>query len=86
MCVYKVEIKNIIGSNTCLVSCPAPVMYTRERVWSKGLTSLSSSYIYCSPIGLQNRDHMTLVECSYVRSVSMYARALSLCTRYGSGS
>ena len=37
----------------------------------KGHTSLFLRHIYCSPIGSQNRSHMTLVECNYAWSVRM---------------
>ena len=35
----------------------------------KGRISLSSRYVYCGPIRLQNHGHMTLVECNYAWSI-----------------
>ena len=57
---------------------PSPIhACTREKgSGQKGHTSLSSRYVYCSPIRLQNHDHMTfnLVECNYAWSVCTRVR------------
>ena len=59
-----------------LVSCPAPFMHAREGSGQKGRTSLSSRYVYCDPIRLQNHGHMILVECNYALSVRTHVRTV----------
>ena len=48
----------------------------RKGLVKKGRTSLSSRYVYCGPIRLQNHGHMTLVECNYVWYVRMHVRSV----------
>ena len=78
--VVHVTLKPKDAHHRCLflVSCPAPFMRVRERFGQKGCTSLSSRYVYCGPIRLQNHGHVTLVECNHAWYILHYA-AVSAC-------
>ena len=54
-------------------------MHAREKgSGQKGRTSLSSRYVYCGPIRLQNHGHMTLVECNYAWPVRTLVRSVHI--------
>ena len=57
---------------------PSPLHACMRKKGSsqKGRTSLSSRYIYCGPIWLQNHGHMTLVERNYAWSVRTRVRSV----------
>ena len=90
VCVYALDPLNIHvtvgmgGARSLLVSCPAPFMHVRERIWSKGSHFLVLEVRILRPN--QNAEpwsHDISGICNYAWSVSTRVRSVYT-VRYGS--